>query len=122
MGRMDFATVTFDAGNLRIRASRDRGSIGVSVAPIHSVRSWHDLGLVLRTFDQDEKNSQSVPSSELHGAGKLLEENFVELNDAFSEARYSATVEQISTIGERRRQTWIDDFNRSNKRYHATTP
>jgi len=122
MGMMDFATVTFDTGNLRVRASRDRGSIGVSVAPIHSARSSHDLGLVLLALDKDEQNSQSMPSSELHGAGKLLQEIFIKLNEAFSETEYPATEKRISIIGERRRQSWIEDFNKSSKAYQATMP
>jgi hypothetical protein len=119
---MDFATVTFDAGNLRVRASRDRGSIDVSVAPIHAVRLWHDLGIALQALQEDEEIAHHIPSSMLLGTGRLFERDFVRLNDAFSEVKYPAIEMRISRISERRKQSWAEDFNRNSKYYHATMP
>jgi hypothetical protein len=119
---MDFATVTFDAGNLRIRASRDRGSIDVSVAPLHAVRIWHGLGIALRTLQEDRKNVQAIPSSMLNGAGSLLEKEFLNLSEAFSEANFPAVQKRMSEIEDGAKQSWIEEFNRKSKVYQATTP
>jgi hypothetical protein len=118
---MDFAAVTFDVGNLRVRATRDRGSVFVSIAPIYATREWHDLGVVLQAIE-NESMAQATPSSTLRGAGRLLEVEFVKLNDAFSEAKYPATRKRIRETGETLKQKWIEDFNRKSKLYHATTP
>ena len=119
---MDFAAVTFDVGNVRVRATRDRGSVSVSIAPIYATREWHDLGVVLQALQENESMAQATPSSILRGAGRLLEGEFVKLNDAFSEAKYPATRKRIREIGETLKQKWIEDFNRKSKLYHATTP
>jgi hypothetical protein len=119
---MDFAAVTFDVGNLRVRATRDRGSVFVSIAPIYATREWHDLGVVLQAIQENESMAQATPSSTLRGAGRLLEVEFVKLNDAFSEAKYPATRKRIRETGETLKQKWIEDFNRKSKLYHATTP
>jgi len=122
MRMMDFATVTFDAGNLRVRASRDRGSIGVSVAPLHAVRYWHGLGVALHALGEDRENVQSIPSSMLGGAGGLLERDFLKLSDAFSEASFPAVQERISEIEDRAKRDWMEGFNRKSRHYPATTP
>lgn len=118
---MDFATVTFDAGNIRIRASRDRGSIDVSIAPLHALRLWNHLGVALQALQENNENVQSVPPSMLSGAGMLLERDFLRLNDAFSEVNYPAIQERISKIKKTLKQNWVEDFNRKSKLYHATS-
>jgi len=119
---MDFAAVTFDVGNLRVRATRDRGSVFVSIAPIYATREWHDLGVALQAIQENESMAQATPSSILRGAGRLLEVEFVKLNDAFSEAKYPAARKRIRETGETLKQKWVEDFNRKSKLYHATTP
>jgi hypothetical protein len=119
---MDFAAVTFDVGNLRIRATRDRGSIFVSIAPIYAIREWQDLGVALQVLRENELIAQSTPSSILRGAGRLLETDFVKLNDAFSEDKYATTRKRIRETSETLRQKWMEDFNRKSKLYQATTP
>ena len=118
---MDFAIVTFDVGNLRVRASRDRGSVSVSIAPIYAVREWYDLELAM-TLQENEAVADFTPSSALRGGGRLLERGFAKLNNAFSEANYPAARKQMRQIREALRQKWIEDFNRKSKPYHATTP
>lgn len=119
---MDFAAVTFDVGNLRVRAARDRGSVSVSIAPIYAVREWYDLGVALQTLQESEAMAHSTPSSALSGAGRLLERDFVKLNNAFSEANYPAARKRIRETSEALKQKWMEDFNRKSKLYHATTP
>jgi len=119
---MDFATVTFDAGNMRVRASRDRGSVHVSLAPIHAVREWHGLGVVLLALNDSQNTAQATPSSTLRGAGRLLERDFVKLNNAFSEAHYPVVRERIREISETLKQKWIEEFNQKSKSYKATVP
>ena len=119
---MDFATVTFDVGNLRVRASRDRGTVGVSVAPIHAVREWHGLGFALRSLQENDGIAEPIPSSILRGAGKLLDRDFVKLSEAFSEDKYPTARKRIRDISESLRQKWMEDFNQKSKVYHATTP
>jgi hypothetical protein len=119
---MDFAAVTFDVGNLRVRATRDRGSVSISLAPVFATREWHDLGVALQALQENESMAQATPSSILRGAGRLLEEEFVKLNDALSEAKYPATRKRIRETGETLKQKWFEDFNRKSKLYHATTP
>jgi len=119
---MDFATVTFDVGNLRVRASRDRGFVNVSVAPIHAVREWHSLGVALQALQENGGIAQSTPSSILRGAGRLLDRDLVKLSEAFSEAKYPAARNRIREISESLKQKWMEDFNQKSKFYHATTP
>lgn len=119
---MDFATVAFDAGNLRIRASRDRGSIGIAIAPVHAVRFSHSLGIALRALRDDGSDVQPIPSSMLDGAGVLLERDFPKLNDAFSEVNFPKLRERMLGIEKAARENWVEDFNRKNKLYQATTP
>jgi hypothetical protein len=119
---MDFATVTFDVGNLRVRATRDRGYVTVSIAPIHATREWHDLGVALQAIQENESMGQVTPSSILRGAGRLLEVELPKLMDAFSEAKYPATRRRIRETCETLKQKWLEDFNRKSKLYHATTP
>src|SRR6266480_280921 len=116
---MDLAAVTFDVGNLRVRATRDRGSVFVSIAPIYATREWHDFGVVLQAIQENESMAQATSSSALGGAGRLLEVAFVKLNDAFSEAKYPATRKRIRETGETLKQKWIEDFNRKSKLHHA---
>ena len=117
---MDFAFVTFAAGNLRVRAVRDRGCLEISVAPIHSPRNWHSLGTALLALEGHRELSQSVPSSDLRGAGRLLEAGFVRLNEAFSESRYPVIDERIREYSEGLKQTWVQDFNQKHRFYRAT--
>jgi hypothetical protein len=119
---MDFAAVTFDVGNLRVRATRDRGSVSVSIAPIYAIREWHDLGVALQAIQENESMAQATLSSILRGSGKLLEVEFVKLNDAFSEAKYPATRNRIRETGGTLKQKWVEDFNRKSMLYRATTP
>lgn len=119
---MDFAAVTFDVGNLRVRATRDRGSIDVSIAPIFAVREWHSLGVALQALQENEVTAQSTPSSILRGAGRLLEGEFMKLNTAFSETNYPAIRKRIRETSEALKQKWIEDFNRKSKLYQASTP
>jgi hypothetical protein len=119
---MDFATVTFDLGNLRVRASRDRGFVHVSVAPIHAVREWHSLGAVLRSLQEDGGIAESSPSSILRGAGKLLYKDFVKLSEAFSEDEYPTARKRIREINESLRQKWLKEFNQKSKVFHAEIP
>jgi hypothetical protein len=119
---MDFAAVTFDVGNLRVRATRDRGSVSVSIAPIYAPREWHALGVALQAMQESESMAQATPSSILRGSGRLLEVEFVKLNDAFSEAKYPATRNRIRETGETLKQKWVEDFNRKSMLYRATTP
>jgi hypothetical protein len=122
MRTMDFATVTFDAGNLRVRASRDRGSIGIAIAPVHAVRFSHSLGIALQALREDGMDVQPIASSLLDGSGVLLERNFPRLNDAFSVANFAKLRERMLGIEKTARENWIEDFNRGSKLYHATTP
>jgi hypothetical protein len=117
---MDFAFVTFDAGNLRVRATRDRGCIEISVAPIHSLRNCHSLGTALLALEEHRELPQSVPSSDLRGAGRLLETEFVRLSEAFSESRHPAIGERIREYSEGLKQRWVQDFNQKHRSYRAT--
>jgi hypothetical protein len=117
---MDFAYVTFDAGNLRVRASRDRGSVDVSIAPIHSVRDWHSLGVALLAIQEDCGSPKSVPSSILRGAGRRLETEFVRLNEAFSEPQYPVIRERIRELSENLKEEWLEEFNKKANSYRAT--
>lgn len=76
----------------------------------------------MQALQENESMAQATPSSILRGAGRLLEGEFVKLNDAFSEAKYPATRKRIREIGETLKQKWIENFNRKSKLYHATTP
>lgn len=58
---MDFAAVTFDVGNLRVRATRDRGSVFVSIAPIYATREWHDLGVALQVVKETGRWRRPLP-------------------------------------------------------------
>lgn len=118
---MDFASVTFDAGNLRIRASRDRGSVEISIAPLYAVRFWNRLGIALLALQENEENVPSIPSSMLDGSGVLLERNFLKLNDTFSDANYPAMQRRMFEIEKALKQNWIDDFNRKGNLCRAST-
>jgi hypothetical protein len=117
---MDFAYVTIDVGNLRLRAARDRGSIEISIAPVHAVRYWQSLGEALLAVHQEGELPKAVPSSILRGAGARLEPVLARLDEAFSEAQYPATRERIREIRESFEEAWVNDWNRRPNRYHAT--
>jgi hypothetical protein len=120
LGIMDFASVTVDVGNLRIRAARDRGSVGVSIAPIFAVRYWQSLGEALVAVQPSPELPKSPPSSNFRGAGRELETNFVSLNNAFSEKQFAVTRERIREIRGQLEKTWIEDWNRNPNRLRAT--
>jgi len=117
---MDFAYVTFDVDNLRVRAYRDRGPVEVSVAPVRCVRDWNRLGIALLALKGGDEIPTSVPSSALRGAGRLLEAAFPELNEAFSDSQYAAIRERMRGIDESLKQRWLEEFNRTNSSYRAT--
>ena len=117
---MDFASVTIDAGNLRIRAARDRGSVGISLAPIYAVRYWQSLGEALLAIQQSPELPKSPPSSILRGAGHQIETNFESLNNAFSETQFAVTRERIREIRGQLEKAWIEDWNRNPNRLRAT--
>lgn len=119
---MDFAAVTFDVGNLRVRATRDRGSVFVSIASIYAIREWHDLGVALQALQESESVAQPTASSNLRGAGRLLHRDFLKLNDAFSEGKYPAMRQRIRETSDTLKQRWMEDFNRKSKLYHAGRP
>jgi hypothetical protein len=122
VGIMDFATVTFDAGNLCVRASRDRGTVDISIAPLHAVREWHNLGVASLSLQEDVDLVQPAPSSMVPGAGRLLDREFVKLSEAFSAGSYPATRKRIRELNASLRQKWIENFNQKGKSYRATTP
>lgn len=117
---MDFATVTFDVGTMRVSASRDRGSVSISLAPIHFARDSHSLGVVVQALSEDEGAAQIPFSSNLRGAGKLIETHFVKLNDAFSDAKYPMIRKRIIGISEALKQKWMEEFNQKSRNYKAT--
>jgi hypothetical protein len=110
---MDFAWVTVDFANLRLRAARDRGSVGVSIAPIHAVRYWYSLGEAVLAVQQEREQPKSVPPSSLRGAGDRIEAEFSKLNEAFSQTQFPATRERLSEIKAILQQAWIEDRNRN---------
>lgn len=93
-----FANVSFDAANLRIRASRRKAFIEVSVAPLHAVRMWHRLGIAVQSLQENAPSPFSIPSSMLHGAGTLLRRDFQRLSDAFCEASYPAVQRRLCEL------------------------
>jgi len=119
---MDFASVTVDVGNLRIRAARDRGSIEISIAPIYAVRYWQSMGEAILALEIDHELPKSIPSSILRGAGPRLEVAFVKLNEAFSETQFPATHVRILEIRESLQKAWIEDWNREPNRFRAARP
>jgi len=62
------------------------------------------------------------PSTARRVAGRLLERDFVKLNNAFSEAHYPVVRERIREISETLKQKWIEEFNQKSKSYKATVP
>ena len=73
-----------DVGNFRLRASRDRGTIEISLAPLYATRGFHSLGLVLVALEQGDAIPEVVPSPILHGAGGRMAAEFANINAAFS--------------------------------------
>jgi hypothetical protein len=117
---MDFACVTVDADNLRVRAARDRGFVEISIAPVHAVRYLQSLGEALLAIQQGTEKPKSLPSSLLRGAGPRLEADYVKLNKAFSETQFPVTRERIREIRESLEKAWIEDWNREPNRYRAS--
>lgn len=119
LGIMDFASVAIDVGNARIRASRSRGLINLSIAPIFAVRYWHSLGVAFLAIRPDTEIPESIPSSILRGSGHRIEEVFTELNEAFSEAQYAVTNEKIREIEESLNKRWMEDWNQKANAFRA---
>ena len=119
LGIMDFACVSVDVDNLRLRVARDRGSIEISIAPIHAVRYWQSMGEAILALEKERELPKSIPSSILRGAGPRLEVQFVKLNEAFSETQFPATRERIREIRESLEKAWIEDWNRKPNRFPA---
>ena len=117
---MDFAWVSFDVGNFRVRAARDRGSINISLAPLSAVRHWCSLAETLLAVQQDSSLPKTAPSSSIWGAGTRLATEFAKLNEAFSEAQFPATRELIQANREAERKTYIEEWNRKPHMYRAT--
>jgi hypothetical protein len=120
LGIMDFAYVSVDVGNLRVRSSRDRGYVGVSVAPLHSIRNWHDLGVALIVVQAGTETRDSNPSSILRGAASRLEPYFAKLNEAFSESQFPATNVKLREIETTLRDAWMEDWNKQTRHLHAS--
>jgi hypothetical protein len=116
---MDFACVSVDVDNLRLLAARDRGSIEISIAPIHAVRYWQSMGEAILALEKECELPKSIPSSILRGAGPRLEVQFVKLNEAFSETQFPITRERIREIRESLEKAWIEDWNRTPNRFRA---
>jgi hypothetical protein len=121
LGIMDFASVSVDVGNLRLCAARDRGYVGVSVSPLHSIRNSHDLGVALIVVQPGTETRDSKPSSILRGAAARLEPNFPKLNEAFSESQFPATNLKLREIETTLRDTWIEDWNKKSHNLRAST-
>jgi hypothetical protein len=117
---MDFACVSVDVDNLRLRAARDRGSVEISIAPIHAVRYWQSMGEAILALEKDCELPKSIPSSILRGAGPRLEVEFPKLNEAFSETQFPATRQRIREIRENLEKAWIEDRNRKPNGFRAS--
>jgi hypothetical protein len=82
----DYAVITIDASELRLRFTRGRDHLAVQIAPKVSPNSWHELSTILSTLEISGIQRGSI--SGLQQAGNLLLLHMTELAHAFSEGQY----------------------------------
>jgi hypothetical protein len=97
----DYAVITIDASELRLRFTRGRDHLAVQIAPKVSPNSWHELSTILSVLEVPGIQRGSI--SGLAEAGRLLHLYMREMTDAFSEGRYSHLRAQLQEIYERDR-------------------
>ena len=95
----------------RLAAARDRGSIAVSIAPVHAVTYWYGLSEAILAVQQDRELPESVRPSTLRGAGRRLEAEFLKLNEAFSPSQFAGTRDKLAEIREAVHKAWIERWN-----------
>jgi len=82
----DYAVITIDASELRLRFTRGREHLAVQVAPKVSPNSWHELSTILTVLEVSGVRRGSI--SGLAQVGKLLQLHIKEITDAVTEDQY----------------------------------
>jgi hypothetical protein len=97
----DYAVITIDTSQLRLRFTSGRDHLAVQIAPKFSQNSWHELSTILSVLEVPGTRRGSI--SELARAGRLLHLHMSEITDAFAEDRYPHLRTQLHEIYERDR-------------------
>jgi hypothetical protein len=97
----DYAVVTVDISQIRVRFTTGRDHLAVQIAPKFSPNSWHELSTVLSVLEVHGIQRGSI--SGLGHAGRLLQSHLAEIRDAFAEDRYPHLSAQLQEIYERDR-------------------
>lgn len=105
------AIVVIETKGIRLRAVRDRGEVRLDVAPLHNPTEWVDSAFALAAMDDGSGEPQFSLYRTTTSIARHLDPNFEELQGAFTEDQYSATVGKITEICERERARAIERFN-----------
>lgn len=114
-GSFGLRTAVIDVGNMILKVCRDvtlpPTYIEARIAPVHAptdfsppLSAWMALALMV-----DGKIPPTPPYKEfgtLPGLSKLLQENFIQINEAFSVASYPATRQKMEEVTKEHWRQW----------------
>ncbi len=89
------------AGELHIRIVNDRGIVAFEVGPRGHPELTREVALIKEHLEPPRKGVLNLSLAE---QAAFLDENWLWLNEAFSQARYRATLEALARHGRRARE------------------
>jgi hypothetical protein len=89
--------VTLAAGNVKIRASLDRGEYGVALSPNTEPSEWTGIRDLLTAIVPDYVRPPYDPLS-LYEWGKLLEPYFLRIEEAYQPENYAVTSRNLEKV------------------------
>lgn len=93
----DYASVCILNGPICFWFTRGQDDLAVMLSPRHDPRDTHELHIVIAALDSTDVREQK-PARYLSDVAELLRPRMDALNDAFSESRYPAFRESLSSI------------------------
>lgn len=99
------ACVAIDAGNLRLRAVRDRSVVSYNFAPIVAPWFWNSLERGVMAMQMEDR---VIPSPPFTWGIRRLSEYFVGLSDVCSAEKFPETKRKLEIIREASRKEFFD--------------
>lgn len=97
----DYAIITVETRDVRLRFTRGREQLIVQIAPKSLPNSWHELSTVLTVISTPGVQRGSI--SGFNDAGRVLRLHMNEIKQALGEERYPRLRSQLQEIYERDR-------------------
>ncbi len=97
----DYAIITVDCKDVRMRFTRGRDQLVVQLAPKSSPNSWHELSTVLSVLGIPGVQRGSI--STLNQAGELMRQHSNDITSALSETEYPDVKKRLMEVYQRDR-------------------